>query len=117
MPGGTVAPVTDSHLADLFPARVTYPVGSHPGFRDKVRVILFAERALIFAEGKNRVVELVHDLELTRFDRPIAARNAFDLYLTNGEMWQIGRGTGCGCGSPLKRMQTRDLLALAAVSA
>lgn len=102
--------MTTAALADLFPARVTYPEGSHPGFKDKVRVLLFADRAIIFGETKRRDIEVVHDVRLIGFTKPIAARVGYELQLETGEMWVVGRGTGCGCGSPLKRAQQRELL-------
>lgn len=50
---------------------------------------------------------LIHDEPVSSFERSRVAGEPHRLTLASGEQWQIVKQGGCGCGSPLRRLNWR----------
>lgn len=63
----------------------------------------------VFTEGPGRVVGLAHAVTIAGYEqvvRPLRpAAPSWTVTDTDGQVWTITRGAGCGCSSPLKRFQ------------
>ena len=94
-------------VRDDFPARVK--IGDRQ-FR-RGRVIVDDEgRAVVVVHAASGALETVAlgtgaEIERQRNARNIVVRTA------EGETWEVERGGGCGCGSPLKRLDRYAALA------
>lgn len=81
----------------VYPAQVTFPDGT------------VVDKAKLFVQGGVAVVGTVRDrriVEAARLEGVTATQKIGAVtYLTadDGTTWEVRRGAGCGCGSPLKR--------------
>lgn len=88
-------------LLNLFPANVVTPAGE----RRAVRVTVTPASAMVYGlEGV--IPKLVETAEVQSFDRPQRRRRGLDpdytVTTTDGEVWEIRKAGGCGCGSKLR---------------
>lgn len=90
---------------DLFPARIVTPAKTF----ERARLVVQAGRAYVWEEQAGGVVPLVlqSDAVLER-DRSAAA--PYQVVTASGEVWECKKSGGCGCGSPLKRLDWRAQL-------
>lgn len=105
---------------DLFPARVRVVAadGTEVTNLRAARVIVANDgRAVIFQDAGGRRADLVLSASAEKVGREEGrgVGKAWLVELADGTRWEAVRGGGCGCGSPLRRMD--PLKALEAVPA
>lgn len=87
----------------FFPARVATPDGSF----DKAKVFVYDGTATVWQVVDRRVVEVtrLEGVESYREQPGEGMRKATVLVAQDGTEWTVTKGAGCGCSSPLKKMQ------------
>lgn len=84
-------------VADRHPATVVDPEGT---VIDGARVVLTRDEVFVFVVRESGVVELAR--EPWSATDSVLGRSAWRVAGRSG-VWAVERGSGCGCGSPLKR--------------
>lgn len=99
--------MTPSTASFPFPAKVTQPDGTEvrlakigvAGPPDALVLRVFTSEA--------GVVGLHAEVPIVSFDRPLSplrpGRPTYVVTSTDGAVWSITKGAGCGCSDPLKR--------------
>lgn len=90
-------------VLDLFPADVALPDQTLRG----VRVVATHNR--LYVAGRNgQGHELIHETSVETFT-PRRGR-VWDLTSSDGIEMQVRRGSGCGCGNPLRRIGVSQIV-------
>lgn len=90
-------------VLDLFPAEVALPGGTFRG----VRAVATDTRLYVVARDGVRH-QIVLDAGIADW-QPKPGR-VYDVQLDDGSDCQVRRGSGCGCGSPLKRLNVSQIV-------
>lgn len=88
-----------------FPAAVTVPDGRTI---EQARLAVAGDRLRVFINNHGRI-ELAHEVGIAGFTEGISplrpGRPAWTITDTDGGVWGIARGKGCGCSNPLKHFR------------
>jgi hypothetical protein len=90
-----------------FPAQVTVPTG---GTIDQARLAVVADPLQLRVFINNRgTIELAHEVGIATFAQDVhplqPGRPSWTITDTDGGVWTIVRGKGCGCSNPLKHFR------------
>lgn len=93
---------------NAFPARVVDPNGRQ--YSGDIRAVVIPDELFVYGE---RTDQWGHRVPVTMLRVPLARMrpdgNSWIVTDLDGLEWQVGPGSGCGCGSPLRSMDTPPL--------